>query len=109
MTTYVPGEKFNIHCYKHNGNLHKIWDEAIFIENTEEYLIFANENVQVTTEDGKSWTTKEPAIMFFSKKNWFNIIGQIKKNGIFYYCNIASPYIVDGKTIKYIDKFIYKV
>ena len=41
--------------------------------------------------------------MFFYKERWFNVIAQIKNNGIFYYCNIASPYVIDGKTIKYID------
>ena len=28
---------------------------------------------------------------------------QLKKDGIFYYCNIATPYIIEEKTIKYID------
>ena len=47
---------------------------------------------------------KEPAIFVFStKKHWFNIIGQLKKFGLFYYCNIATPYIIDDKIIKYID------
>lgn len=101
--SYKLGDKFNIHCYKHNGSLHKVWDEAIFIKEDEEYIIFANNNALVTTEDEKSWRTKEPAIMLFSKKNWFNIIGQIKKSGIFYYCNMASPYIIEDRTIKYID------
>ena len=27
----------------------------------------------------------------------------IRNNGVYYYCNIASPYIIDGKAIKYID------
>ena len=34
---------------------------------------------------------------------WFNIIVQYKKNGIYYYCNMASPYIIEDNTIKYID------
>ena len=41
--------------------------------------------------------------MFFSKNHWFNIIGQLKKTGIYYYCNIASPFIIEENTIKYID------
>ena len=24
------GEKYNIHGYKHNGDLYKVWDETIF-------------------------------------------------------------------------------
>ena len=41
--------------------------------------------------------------MFFYKKNWFNIIAQIKDDGTFYYCNIASPYIIENHVLKYID------
>lgn len=27
----------------------------------------------------------------------------VKANGIFYYCNIASPYVIDEGILKYID------
>ncbi|MEG1146945.1 MAG: DUF402 domain-containing protein, partial [Bacilli bacterium] len=47
--------------------------------------------------------TREPAIMFFYKNEWFNIIAQLKPFGLYYYCNIASPYIIDEDVIKYID------
>ena len=47
--------------------------------------------------------TNEPAILFFYKKNWFNIIGQLKKHGLYYYCNVASPYVIEDDIIKYID------
>ena len=41
--------------------------------------------------------------MFFFKDRWFNIIGQLKEYGIYYYCNIATPYLIDENVIKYID------
>ena len=41
--------------------------------------------------------------MFFYKDRWFNIIEQLKDYGIYFYCNIATPYIIDEKVIKYID------
>ena len=41
--------------------------------------------------------------MYFFTDNWYNIIGQYKKDGIQYYCNIASPFILDGGAVKYID------
>ena len=53
--------------------------------------------------DGSFWKTKEPAILYFFKDRWYNIIVQLKKNGIYYYCNIASPYIIEDQTVKYID------
>lgn len=97
------GDTLVIHCYKHNGIIHKSWKTAYILDIKDDYIVLGNENVLVTKEDGRTWRTKEPAIMFFYKKRWFNIIAQIKSNGIFYYCNIASPYIIENKTIKYID------
>lgn len=97
------GDKLAIHCYKHNGKLHQICDEAIVLEVTEERIVVANNKAKLTEADGRSYHAKEPAILFFYKKHWFNIIGQLKRFGLFYYCNIATPYIIDGKIIKYID------
>ena len=97
------GDKLNIHCYKHDGNIHKCWEEAIYLDEDDDYRIFGNSRVKVTEADGRTWRTKEPAIMFFNKNNWFNILGQIKPDGIYYYCDIASPSVIEDKTIKYID------
>lgn len=97
------GDTLVIHCYKHNGVIHKSWKFAVVLEVNEDFIVLGNENVLVTKQDGRTWHTKEPAIMFFYKKRWFNIIAQLKSNGIFYYCNIASPYVIEDKVIKYID------
>lgn len=97
------GHRYVIHSYKHNEHIHRAWDEAILLEIHDDYLIFGNDRTKVTESDGRSWRTKEPAVMYFFKNHWFNIIGQYKKDGIYYYCNIASPYIIEENTIKYID------
>jgi uncharacterized protein len=97
------GKKYQIHSYKHDGKIHRSWDEAILLEIHPDYLIFGNNKTKVTESDGRTWHTKEPAILYFFKNNWYNIIGQYKEDGIYYYCNIASPYIVEEDTIKYID------
>lgn len=99
----VIGKKYQIHGYKHNGHIHRAWDEAILLDIHDEYLIFGNERTQVTESDGRTWRTKEPAVLYFFYKDWYNIIGQYKKDGIYYYCNIASPFIIEEGTIKYID------
>ncbi len=96
-------EKLETHCYKHNGKIHRIWEESIVIEETEDYLICANDKTNVIENDGRSHKTKEPAIVFFYKHNWFNIVAQFKEYGLFYYCNIASPYLIEDNVIKYID------
>ena len=97
------GDKLQIHCYKHNGKLHQVCDEAIVLEVDEDKLIVANDHARLTESDGRSYHAKEPAILIFYKKRWFNVIGQLKNFGLFYYCNIATPYIVDDNIIKYID------
>lgn len=99
----VIGKRYEIHGYKHDGKIHRSWDEAILLEIHDDYLIFGNEKTKVTESDGRTWRTKEPAVLYFYKKNWYNIIGQYKKSGIYYYCNMASPFIIEENTVKYID------
>lgn len=99
----VIGKKYEIHGYKHNGKIHRSWDEAVLLEIHENYLIFGNEKTKVTESDGRTWRTKEPAVLYFFYNSWYNIIGQYKKTGIYYYCNMASPFIIEEGTIKYID------
>ena len=99
----VIGKKYQIHGYKHNGKIHRAWDEAVLLEVHDDYLVFGNDKTKVTESDGRTWRTKEPAVLYFFYKRWYNIIGQYKKNGIYYYCNIASPFVIEEDTIKYID------
>ena len=103
MRQLEVGTRYNIHCYKHDSKIHRTWDEAILLDIKDDYLVFGNDRTRVVESDGRTWRTKEPAIMYFYTNRWFNIIGQCKKQGIYYYCNMASPFILDGNTIKYID------
>lgn len=103
MKRFQIGENYQIQCYKHNGKVHRAWGEAVLLDIQKDYLVFGNEKTQVTEAEGSTWKTKEPAIMYFFKDCWFNIIAQLKKDGIYYYCNIATPYIIEDGTIKYID------
>lgn len=97
------GDKLQIQCYKHNKKIHRAWDEAILLKEEKDYAVFGNDKTTVIEADGCSWKTKEPAIMYFFKNEWFNVIAQLKGDGIYYYCNIATPYIIEEDTIKYID------
>lgn len=103
MKKMNKGDKLVIHCYKHNGVLYETSEEAIVLEDNDEFLVVGNKNALVAKNDGRKWHTKEPAIIFFYKEKWFNIIAQFKRIGLFYYCNVASPYIIEDNTIKYID------
>lgn len=97
------GDKLQIHCYKHDGSLHRTWDEAVVLDIFDDYMVFGNNRTTVVDSDGKIWKTREPAVMFFFTNRWFNIIGQLKDYGIYYYCNIATPALIDNGVIKYID------
>jgi len=103
MNNMKVGDRLTIHCYKHNGKIDRISDEAIVLDVTDEMLVCANDRTKLTESDGRSHRTKETAILFFYRHSWFNIIGQLKKHGLFFYCNIASPFIIENNAIKYID------
>ena len=103
MNKVKKGDKLRIYCYKHDGTLEHVSEEAVVIDETNEYIVCANGRARIIEKDGRSHMTKEPAILFFYKQRWFNIIGQLKKYGLFYYCNLASPYIIDKNILKYID------
>lgn len=94
-----------IHSYKHNGVIYKAWDHAIFLDYIKKYevYVFVNDCARVMEIDGRSWNTREPAILFFYKNHWYNVIAQCKESGITYYCNLASPVLIEEGAIKYID------
>ena len=98
MYDYRVGDKFIIHSYKHDGSIHRSWDEAILLDIFDDYLVFGNDHTKVVESDGRTWYTREPAVMFFYKHSWYNVIGQLKHDGIYYYCNMASPFVIEGNT-----------
>ena len=79
MKKLCIGDKLQIQCYKHNGKIHRAWDEAVLLDEKKEYLVFGNMKTLVTEAEGNTWRTKEPAIMYIFKNQWFNIICQLKK------------------------------
>ena len=103
MKNICIGDVYQIQCYKHDGKIHRAWDEAVVLDVKKEYIVFGNNKTKVTESQGTWWHTKEPAVMYYFKNKWYNIIAQLKKDGIYYYCNIASPFIIEEGTIKYID------
>jgi protein associated with RNAse G/E len=99
----TPGQSIQIQSYKHNHLVHRIWKKSIILEVKDNMIVTANENAMVIESDGRTWKTKEPAICFFFDSFWFNVIAMIKEDGIHYYCNLATPYIIDTEGLKYID------
>lgn len=101
--TPLVGQDIQIQSYKHDESLHRIWEKATVVEETDDHVIVINRRTKVIESNGRFWHTREPSVTWFFKEHWFNIIGIIKKNGLHFYCNIASPYVVDEEALKYID------
>lgn len=97
------GSMVYIQSFKHNGSLHRTWAKGFVIEANDQQIVAVTNKTWVTESDGRKWFTREPAICFFYPDCWFNIITMIRKSGIYYYCNLASPSLYDGEAIKNID------
>lgn len=97
------GEFITIQSYKHDGSLHRTWRDTMVLKTSEHSLIGVNDHTLVTESDGRRWVTREPALVYFHDKFWFNIITMIREKGVSYYCNLASPAILDEEALKYID------
>jgi|SRR5690554_4306529 len=96
-------ENIDIISYKHDGELHRVWRNVVKIYEDEHKTIIINNEVKVIDGDGRRWKTREPAVCYFFKNYWFNIISMIKRDKIVYYCNLSSPYVIDNEGLKYID------
>lgn len=103
MTIPSEGEIVQIHSYKHNGHIHRVWQETMVLKSTPKIIIGANERTLVTESDGRTWLTREPSITYFHTELWFNIICMLREDGVYYYCNMSSPFVFDNNAIKYID------
>ena len=97
------GDSVFVQSFKHNGTLHRTWSKGLIIDIQKDFYVVVTDHTWVVEADGRRWLTKEPAICFYYKNDWFNIISMVRKAGIYYYCNIASPSIYDGEAIKNID------
>ena len=97
------GEYVLIHSYKHNGTIHRSWEKGLVLSSDEDRTIVMNQHTLVNEADGRIWYTREPAICYFPHHEWYNVICMIRKNGVHYYCNMASPTLYDGEALKYID------
>ncbi|WP_088008248.1 nucleoside tri-diphosphate phosphatase [Indiicoccus explosivorum] len=103
MEVPSEGESIQIHSYKHNGRIHRVWQETTVLKGTRNIVIGGNERTLVTESDGRTWLTREPSIVYFHAEHWFNIICMLRDDGVYYYCNISSPFVYSNNVLKYID------
>ncbi len=97
------GEIITIQSYKHDGSIHRTWKDNLILKTTEHSVIAVNDHTLVTEANGRKWVTREPALLYFHDKYWFNVVTMLRKKGVSYYCNLASPFVIDDFGLKYID------
>ncbi len=97
------GDSVFVQSFKHNGSVHRTWSKALVIDVLDDCYVVVTDHAWVVEADNRRWLTREPAICFYYKDKWFNIISMARKNGIYYYCNVATPSIYDGEAIKNVD------
>ncbi|HLV49676.1 MAG TPA: DUF402 domain-containing protein [Erysipelothrix sp.] len=97
------GDVTYVETYKHDGSTHRTWSSATILDVTENLIVAITYKTWVVESDGRRWFTREPAICFYYNDRWYNVMAMIRKRGIYYYCNLASPSIYDGEAIKNID------
>lgn len=103
MKEIFKGKTLTIQSYKHNKQFHRLWRQSTVIDYNIDSIIMGSYKTKVIEHGGRNWITQEPTITFFYKKSWFNIIAMLRKDGIYYYCNLSSPYLIDEEALKYID------
>ena len=75
----------DIISYKHDGELHRVWKNVFKLYEDDEIVVILNNKVEVIDGDGRHWKTREPAICYFFKNYWFNVICMIRTDDIYYY------------------------
>lgn len=78
MALPKEGDIIQIHSYKHNGCIHRVWEETTVLKGSQNCIIGGNDRTTVTEADGRTWITREPAICYFHARHWFNVIGMIQ-------------------------------
>ena len=97
------GRSVYIQSFKHDGSLHRTWSVGYVVEANDKQIVVITNKTWVIEADGRKWFTREPAVCFFYPDAWYNVISMIRKSGVYYYCNVASPSLFDGEAIKNID------
>lgn len=96
-------ECIRIKSIKHDGNLHRLWQENLVLSSRASEVVVANERTIVKESTGKVWQTEELAIAYFYKDYYFNVITLFKEDGVHFYCNFSSPFTYAEGTLTYVD------
>lgn len=104
-------ERYVIKSFKHDGSLHRVWQENWEVPShllhpahaDGSVWVYLNDRTTIIEHDGKTWISRTPAVTFFLPNEWFNVVALLENKGIRYYCNLASPPYRYGDVLTYID------
>ncbi|HLQ73655.1 MAG TPA: DUF402 domain-containing protein [Bacillota bacterium] len=103
MTLPKQNENIRILSNKHDGTMHRIWEENVVVLSDQSHIVAVNNGTNVIERTGKEWRTTSLAIAYFYSAYYFNVICMYKSDGIHYYCNISSPFSYENKLLTYVD------
>jgi protein associated with RNAse G/E len=104
-------ERCVIKSFKHNGQIHRLWQQNWLVPDdalapghrAESMIVLINRQTPIQESDGKQWISRVPAVSFFIPGEWFNVVALLETSGVRYYCNVASPPYLQGGVLTYID------
>ncbi len=97
------GDVVYVQTYKHDGSRHRTWSSATVLDVDDSKVVAITYKTWVVESNKRKWFTREPAICFYYFDRFYNVMAMIRKHGIYYYCNLASPIVCDEEAIKNID------
>src|SRR5690625_2569759 len=95
--------KIVIKSLKHDGSLHRQWQENYILKETRDVIIGFNHASKVIESNGDEWQTREPAVFYFHRKHYFNVIALLREDGIYFYVNLSRPYRLEKDILSYVD------
>jgi len=80
-----------------------VWQTNTVLHFDDDILIGMNNQTKMIEKDKAPVVTKEPALFYFHRQCWFNIVYIFHETSPYFYCNISSPFTYHHNVVCYID------
>jgi protein associated with RNAse G/E len=105
MTNAQLGRPIHVVSTKYDGSAHWEFDSFFVLENGP-LLIATNFAGQQLHNKAGPWTTPFDVRNHFWSDRWYNVMrcDRPKADGLeYWYCNVTTPALYDGETLRYVD------
>ncbi|MCC3160895.1 MAG: DUF402 domain-containing protein [Mollicutes bacterium PWAP] len=100
----ITGKMIKVQAFKQDGTLYRQWNGVRVIESSKEYILLFMYKTKVKELNNQKWIVREPTLWLLPRDDsFYNVLVLLRKTGLYYYVNLASPPIIDEDTIRYID------